>query len=121
MARYLPAECMTDQQIQAELEREYQRWNYIAANGCQDPFWPDGVNLNLVRNHIIYWRHLLEERRSENIQVSLFDSAVPTPEQRPIPPEVPQNYMVAGCTYSDRLKNRGDPPLVWGKRGEYHI
>lgn len=119
--KYISHECMTIQQIQTDLEREYQRWNYIAANGCQDPFWPDGINMNLVRNHIIYWHHLLDERRSEGIQVSLFDSAASTPERRPIPPEVPQNYMVAGCTYSDRLKNRGDRPLVWGKRGEYHI
>ena len=31
MAKYI--EQMTVQQIQAELEREYQRWNHIAANG----------------------------------------------------------------------------------------
>lgn len=121
MAKYISPERMTIQQIQAELEREYQRWNDIAANGCQDPSWPDGVNMNLVRNHIIYWNHLLEQRRNEDIQVTLFDSDVSTPEQCPIPPEVPQGYMVAGCTYSDRLKDRPGLRLVWGKRGEYHI
>ena len=121
MQKYISHERMTIQQIQAELEREYQRWNYIAANGCQDPLWPDGVNMNLARSHIIYWYHLLEQRHSEDIQVSLFDSAVSTPERRPIPPEVPQNYMVADCAYSDRLKDRHDLCLVWGKQGEYHI
>ena len=40
--KYISHECMTIQQIQAELEQEYQRWNYIAANGCQDPFSPQG-------------------------------------------------------------------------------
>lgn len=121
MAKYIPPERMTVQQIQAELEREYQRWNHIAANGCQDPFWPDGVNMNLVRNHIIYWRRLLDERRSEEAQVSLFESAAPAPERRPIPPKVPQNYMVAGCVYSDRLKGRYSQPLIWGRKGEYCV
>ena len=54
---------------------------------------------------------ILEERRSGDVQVSLFDSAVLTPEQRPVPPEVPQGYMVAGCTYSDRLKDQPAPRL----------
>lgn len=121
MAKYISPERMTIQQIQAELEREYQRRNDIAANGCQDPLWPDGVNMNLVRNHIIYWYRILEERCSEDAQVSLFDSAVLPPERRPVPPEVPQGYMVAGCTYSDRLKDRPGLRLVWGKCGEYHI
>lgn len=121
MAKYIPPEQMTIQQIQAEFEREYQRWNYIAANGCQDPSWPDGVNMNLVRNHIIYWYRLLDERRSGDVQVSLFDSAVLTSERRPIPPEVPNNYIIAGCAHSDRLKDRPDLRLVWGKWGEYHI
>lgn len=121
MAKYIPLERMTIQQIQAELEREYQRWNYIADNGCQDPSWPDGTNMNLVRNHIIYWYRLLDERLSRDVQVSLFESAVLPLEQRPILPEVSNNYMVAGCTYSDRLKDRPDLCLVWGKRGEYHI
>lgn len=112
---------MTVQQIQAELEREYLRWNSIAANGCQDPFWPDGTNMNLVRNHIIYWYQLLAERLREETQVSLFDPADTAPEQRPVPPVVPQNYMVANCAYSDRLKDRHGLHLVWGKRGEYHI
>ena len=121
MTKYIPPERMTIQQMQAKLEREYLRWNTIAAKGCQDPFCPDGVNMDLVRNHIIYWYRLLEKRRGECEQVSLFDSTEAMPEERPVPPEVPQNYMVADCAYSDRLKDRHDLCLVWGKQGEYHI
>lgn len=33
--------------------RELERWQDIFTNGCSDPAWPDGCNLNLTRNHII--------------------------------------------------------------------
>ena len=45
MAKYIPPEKMTPQQIQAEIDREFQNWNEIACNGCQDPGWPDGINI----------------------------------------------------------------------------
>ena len=35
-----------------QIVREIGRWNYILENGCNDPFWPDGTNMNLTRNHI---------------------------------------------------------------------
>lgn len=119
MAKYIPPEKMTSQQIQDELTQAFLRWNEIAMNGCRDPSWPDGVNMNLVRNHIIYWYGLLEERETVEKQVSLFDAADTPNYQRPVPPKVPDNYMVAGCAYSDRLKGRYNHSLVWGRRGEY--
>lgn len=33
--------------------RELEHWRNIFTNGCSDPAWPDGCNLNLTRNHII--------------------------------------------------------------------
>ena len=119
MAKYIPPEQMAAQQIQAELDREFQRWNDIACSGCQDPTWPDGVNMHLVRNHIIYWYKLLDEKQSADTQTSLF--AMPTREvmRRPVPPKAPDQYMVAGCKYSDRLNGRCGQPLVWGVKGEY--
>ena len=77
MAKYIPHEKMTVQQIQAEIDREFQQWNNIACSGCQDPSWPDGVNMNLVRNHIIYWYRLLDEKHVADTQTSLFDSHMP--------------------------------------------
>lgn len=53
--KYIPPERMTEAQIMDEVDREFRRWNLLADGGCQDPGWPDGVNMNLVRNHIIYW------------------------------------------------------------------
>ena len=106
MAKYIPHEKMTVQQIQSEIDREFQQWNNIACSGCQDPSWPDGVNMNLVRNHIIYWYRLLDEKYVANTQTSLFDSQIAESLRRPVPPKVPDQYMVAECTYSDRLNGR---------------
>ena len=35
------------------IRREIEHWKDINQNGCSDPFWPDGCNMNLTRNHII--------------------------------------------------------------------
>jgi len=69
----------------AELEKAFARWDDIYENGCNDPFWPDGTNLELTRNHIIYYRALLEETPT------LF--GFPEIYNREVPPEVPQSYM----------------------------
>lgn len=64
MSRYIPPEEMSEAQIREQLDAEYKHWDDLKKNGCSDPAWPDGVNLNLVRNHIIYWYRLLRERTS---------------------------------------------------------
>ena len=131
MGKYIPPEKMTIEQILTEIENAYARWNHIANNGCQDPFWPDGCNMNLIRNHIIYWYSILETKKAAELealtiqqedQLSLFSSGEQEPaefEIRPLPPEVPTGYMVSGCKYSDRLKDRNLLKLVWGYKGEY--
>lgn len=42
-------------QLEDNFVKETQEWEYIHEYGCQDPFWPDGTNLNLIRNHCIYF------------------------------------------------------------------
>ena len=49
MEKYIPPEKMTVEQIRANIDERFRAWNQIAQNGCSDPFWPDGVNMNLVR------------------------------------------------------------------------
>ena len=36
------------------INADTQRWIDINDNGCWDPSWPDGTNMNLVRRHIIW-------------------------------------------------------------------
>lgn len=69
----------------AELEESYARWEYLYENGCSDPFYEDGINLNLVRNHIIYYKGMLEKENS------LF--GFPDVYYRELPPEVDSKYM----------------------------
>ncbi|MBO5274479.1 MAG: hypothetical protein J6I45_07695, partial [Clostridia bacterium] len=67
------------------MEESYARWNQIKAEGSGDPFWEDGVNMNLVRNHIISYRRQILELVGEDNLPDIFD--------REIPPEVPQNFV----------------------------
>lgn len=69
----------------AALEKSFARWDFIRENGCSDPFWADGVNLNLVRNHIIFCKQKLSE------EATLF--LLPEAFYRETPPLVDNNYM----------------------------
>ncbi len=70
-----------------ELEQEFERWHHLYNNGGQDPIWSDGVNLNLVRNHILYFK--------KEIQDLCEGTGLPLPGiyTRPEPPKVSTDYM----------------------------
>lgn len=104
----IPPEEMSEAQIREQLDAEYKHWDDLKKNGCSDPAWPDGVNLNLVRNHIIYWYRLLRERTSQTVQLSMFDAGMDLRNERPLPPEVPDRYMVPTGKYPDRLNGKWD-------------
>ena len=69
----------------AQLEERFARWDFLYQNGGSDPFYPDGVSLNLVRNHITYYKRQLAE--------SLVEKELPEVFHRPTPPEVEDGYM----------------------------
>ena len=100
MSRYIPPEEMNEVQIREQLDAEYKHWDDLKKNGCSDPAWPDGVNLNLVR--------LLRERTSQTVQLSMFDAGMDLRNERPLPPEVPDRYMVPTGKYPDRLNGKWD-------------
>ena len=70
-----------------DIRREIEHWKDINQNGCSDPFWPDGCNMNLTRNHIIYYQSKIREICTEN--------RLPLPDEYylAVPPEVDANYM----------------------------
>lgn len=47
--------------LDEQLKSEYDRWNYLYTHGGQDPFWADGCNMDIVRNHIINIKAEMEE------------------------------------------------------------
>ena len=103
---YVPPEKMTVEQLEAEVDASFKHWNDIKEHGCQDPSWPDGVNMNLVRNHILFWYQYLQEKISAvNEQLSMFDTIAEPIDRRPVPPVVPDSYMAPNGKYSHRLDN----------------
>lgn len=69
------------------LYREYKEWNHIYHEGCSDPSWEDGINMNLCRNHILYYKKQCEE--------ILGDRFMLYPEEYYwiLPPEVSSTFM----------------------------
>ncbi len=69
----------------ATLHESFDHWEQTYKNGCHDPFYPDGVNLNLIRNHIIYYKRQIEEFYPPDEYPQIY--------YRETPPEVDQNYI----------------------------
>jgi hypothetical protein len=85
-------------QYAAQIVHESKDWEYINKNGCNDPNWPDGENMNLVRNHILYFKNEIFEICVKN------DIALPDAYFVPTPPEVDSYYM-ANLTQKERVKH----------------
>lgn len=81
---------------EAELIQEYEHWEYLKEYGGSDPFYDDSVNMNLTRNHIIYWKNKIEEKyggdRNEYPEIYF----------RELPPEVQPGYMARAAEIRDR-------------------
>lgn len=69
----------------AELEKDYARWDYLYKHGGSDPSWEDGVNLNLIRSHIIYYMKKLDEQKNLFCPLETYN--------RKVPPVMPPKYM----------------------------
>lgn len=65
----------------------YERWLHIFFNSCNDPFWKDGTNLNLCKNHVLYGLYKVKEIAEEN-GLDLPDEYY----EVFIPPVVPYEY-----------------------------
>lgn len=80
-----------------EIVKNIERWKFINDNGCNDPFWADGCNMNLVRNHIIYYKQNILQLCEEN------GFSLPEEYFLSLPPEVYANYM-ANLKQEERVK-----------------
>jgi hypothetical protein len=68
-----------------ELQKSFDQWDNLYESGCSDPFWSDGVNLQLVRNHILFYKAQIEESCEPDNYPAIY--------HKQTPPEVPQDYM----------------------------
>ena len=90
-----------------ELTSSYARWEYLFEYGGQDPFWPDGVNLDLVRNHILSYKDSIRELvEAESEELSLFGLSYPDIYYRETPMEVPGDYMARPDAIRQRAKEQ---------------
>lgn len=98
-----------------ELVREAKCWQEINQHGCNDPYWPDGSNMYLVRNHIIYYKRLIREIALEH--------GIPLPDAYyiPTPPEVDMNYMAdkRSARYRRLASRPNYKGLLTNKRATY--
>jgi hypothetical protein len=89
-----------------QIVREISHWNYILENGCSDPFWPDGANMNLIRNHIISYKLEIAEC------CEATGSELPSEYYLPTPPEVDNDYLAI------KKGKRADSLRVWVDVGD---
>jgi len=67
------------------LKESFNRWDCLYLYGGSDPFWSDGVNLSLVRKHILYYKGLIAETMPPGNYPEIY--------YRETPPEVDRDYM----------------------------
>lgn len=98
------------QEYREAIREEFGHWKHINQNGCNDPFWEDGFNMNLVRNHIVYYKNLIAQTCEEN------RLALPEEYYIPSPPEVDNEYM-ANLNQKERVQRlkQGGSKLATGK------
>lgn len=78
---------ITAQSLESTLFDEYRRWKQIFDEGCSDPSWEDGVNINLTRNHILYTKGEIQRHLKDNF------IAYPDSFFYPEPIQLPNNFM----------------------------
>lgn len=86
-----------------DIRREIVHWCTLRDCGGNDPFWEDGTNMNLTRNHVIYAKRQIDELCGRY--------GLPAPAERYIetPPLVPNEYYAGPRTGPrwERLRGTG--------------
>lgn len=92
--------------LEAELANEFELWEHLREHGGNDPFYDDATNMNLVRNHIFYWKRQIEEKYGAERE------CYPEIYFRETPPEVMAGYMADAAEIRDRAAETLDRYLA---------
>lgn len=87
-----------------------KRWMRHRDHGGSDPAWADGVNMNLLRNHMIYAKSTIRSLCEE------FGILTPNEMEIPIPPCVDANYFADPT--SERAQRIMSRPSWWTRNQE---
>ena len=93
-------------ELTEQLEERYGRWQYILSHGTSDPYWPDGMNMNLVRNHCVHYHRLIKELCESH--------GLPLPEiyHKPMPPEMPMDFMATERVCRWQMRHAVNPKKI---------
>lgn len=83
----------------AELQKSFNQWEHLLTHGGSDPTWSDGVNMNLVRTHIIIGKRNIEENMAAGDYPEIY--------YRVTPPETNQDYMAR----ADEIRGNAEKSL----------
>lgn len=83
-----------------ELIREYANWEYLKEYGGSDPHYDDGVNMNLIRNHIIHYKNEMEAVYGADM------CKYPEIYFRELPPEVEGQYIARASEIREKAAER---------------
>lgn len=93
-----PDQKKRSKQLGKEIRDSKKRYEDLRVHGGSDPFWSDGVNMNLCRNHVMYFRKQVEtELDPENYPEEYFQE---------IPAEVSVHYMADAIRRDDLVVMR---------------
>jgi len=67
------------------LQDSFDCWDHLNEYGGQDPFWADGMNMNIVRSHIMYYKSQMEDKFGSGEYPDIY--------YRDTPPEVSPDFM----------------------------
>lgn len=82
-----------------KIVRELATWENYRVYGGQDPFYSDGVNMNLIRQHIISYKNDIRDLCAENNIDLPIEYYLPTPQK------VNDDYMAKNNPYFEKRKN----------------
>lgn len=82
-----------------DLKEDFERYQYVLENGSNDPSWSDGVNLNLIRNHIIHHKKIIEKE--------FVNESYPDIYFQPTPDEMDSDFMV----HKDMIRQKANQTL----------
>ncbi|MBP5604268.1 MAG: hypothetical protein J6X60_01815 [Ruminiclostridium sp.] len=74
-----------DDPLTRSLQDSFDRWDQLNKYGGSDPCWADGINMNLVRSHIMYYKSQMENKYGSGEYPDIY--------YRETPSEVPPDFM----------------------------
>ena len=74
-----------DDPLTKSLQDGFDRWDHLNKYGGSDPSWADGVNMNLVRSHIMFYKSQMENKFGSGDYPDIY--------YRGTPPEVSPDFM----------------------------